>query len=317
MRNIKIFCLTVLATLAFTACNKEPEVSYDVPPAVQDAGTVTLEFRNFLGNQPLQLGTEYTSNGQVIKFSEVKYIISNITLERENGTDVVYNWDKLDKGTLLIDQGEEASKTILLDTMAASKYKAIKFGLGIKKDLDTISVTKTISPKFTELTRQKDMQWTWSDHYLFAKFKGTYGTNNPLSILIGNGSKGKKFHDNWDEREDISDNRDAFRYITLNFASPITLTKDGHIKIIIKADLDKLLNGDNKQTLTARIPEDQNNLDKMFPIVNNIGGRQGNTNGKIVTVSKIKDEAGDPDVDLEGLSNTENRSGMFSILSVE
>ena len=161
------------------------------------------------------------------------------------------------------------------------------------------------------------MQWTWSDHYLFAKFKGTYGTNNPLSILIGNGSKGKKFHDNWNEREDISDNRDAFRYITLNFASPITLTKDGHIKIIIKADLDKLLNGDNKQTLTARIPEDQNDLDEIFPIVNNIGGRQGNTNGKIVTVSKIKDEAGDPDVDLEGLSNTENRSGMFSILSVE
>ena len=57
----------------------------------------------------------------------------------------------------------------------------------------------------------------------------------------------------------------------------------------------------------------------MFPIVNNIGGRQGTTSGKVVTVSKVKNEKTDPDVDLEGISNTipVNRTGMFSLLSVE
>lgn len=320
MKNIKNISLSALALLALVACNKEPEVSYDVPPAVQDAGKVTLEFKNYFNDQPLQLETEYTSNGQTVKFSEVKYIISNITMEKEDETDVVYNWAKLDKGALLIDQaGNEASKTIELDTIAAARYKSIKFGLGVKRDHDTLSITRGLSPRFVEQARQKEMLWTWSDHFLFAKFKGTYGTNNPLEILIGNGKRNSKLHTDWDAKEDVSDNRDAFRYVTIDFTTPVTLTKDGHLKIVIKADLNKLLDGENKQTLTAKIPQAQNNLDKMFPIVNNIGGRQGTTSGKVVTVSKVKNETTDPDEDLEGISNTipANRTGMFSVLSVE
>ena len=295
MKNIKTLFAIAIATVALSSCNKESSFDYTIPPTVQDAGKVTLQFENYVGNEALQLNHAYTSNGQSISFSEDQ---------------VVYNWDNLNKAGYIIDQAEEASRTFVLDTMAAAKYKSIRFGLGVKKDLNSLTTAQRKSADFYTRTQTKGMQWSWADGFQFAKFAGTYGTNNDeLSILIGSGKKGKKLKTSWNSNED----RDAFRYVTLDLPTRSTLAKDGTLKIVIKADLDKILNGENRVTLSEKIPADQDNLDKMFPIVNNIGGRQ-DVNGKAIIVKKV----GSTTENLEGLvSSPANKTGMFSVLNVQ
>ena len=310
MKYIKTLFAIAIATVALSSCNKESSFDYTIPPTVQDAGKVTLQFENYVGNEALQLNHAYTSNGQSISFSEVKYVITNIAMIKENGDQVVYNWDNLNKAGYIIDQAEEASRTFVLDTMAAAKYKSIRFGLGVKKDLNSLTTAQRKSADFYTRTQTKGMQWAWADGFQFAKFAGTYGTNNDeLSILIGSGKKGKKLKTSWNSNED----RDAFRYVTLDLPTRPTLAKDGTLKIVIKADLDKILNGENRVTLSEKIPADQDNLDKMFPIVNNIGGRQ-DVNGKAIIVKKV----GSTTENLEGLvSSPANKTGMFSVLNVQ
>ena len=91
MKNIKTLFAIAIATVALSSCNKESSFDYTIPPTVQDAGKVTLQFENYVGNEALQLNHAYTSNGQSISFSEVKYVITNITMIKENGDQVVYN----------------------------------------------------------------------------------------------------------------------------------------------------------------------------------------------------------------------------------
>ncbi|EGD34626.1 MbnP family protein [Capnocytophaga sp. oral taxon 338] len=343
MKNLKIFFAVATAATVLSSCNKDPKEDYTLPP-VQDVGKVTLEFKNYFGNEPLQLNHSYTSNGQQVSFSEVKYVITNISMITKDGTEVVYNQENLDKAGYIISQAAEASQTFVLDTMAAAKYKTIRFGLGIKENLNDLEEARTKFPAFYRLSQEQDMQWAWSNNFLFAKIKGTYGGSNDLAVLIGNGQEGKKLHSTWNAKEGIDrvdvsivngkevkrkwkqSSRNAFRYIVLDLPDNFSLAKGGNAKITIKADLDKLLNGANKITLNAKIPEGQENMDMALRIMNNIGGRNSLSN-KGIRIRKIKDTSVSPDVDLENVADNTvvvnsdahkvDSKGMFSVLSVQ
>ena len=356
MRKFKTLLMAITTVAALSSCSKDDNNNQGngnpnptptpAPNAKPDANTaVSLQFQNYVGNERLVLGTDaasakpYTSNGQTLKFSEVKYVITNVVLVKADGSKVPYNNEDLDKGGFLINQEKVASLSPVLNNIPEGDYKGIEFGLGVKKDLNNLKLQEKF-PNFYNLTGKysfengKIMHWEWANGYRFVKLEGWYSNPNPgknkkgedlpaitngeLSIHIGSAFKGTKIGKGENakiENETLNIDRDAFRFISLDFPKPISVKKGATAKVTIKADFDKLINGTNKISLTGKIPV-IHHLNNMFPFVNNIGGNQGLDGNKII----VKD-INDPNKAQEGFENSENspldKVGMFSILSVE
>ncbi|RKW13506.1 MAG: hypothetical protein D8H93_12500, partial [Capnocytophaga sp.] len=284
-----------------------------------------------------------TSNGQTLKFSEVKYVITNVVLVKSDGTKVPYNTEDLDKGGFLINQENVASLSPVLNNIPEGDYQGIEFGLGVKKDLNDLKLQEKF-PNFYKLTGKysfengKIMHWEWANGYRFVKLEGWYTNPTPgknkkgedlpavtdgeLSIHIGSAFKGTKIKGEDGNTKEIKDlilnaDRDAFRFVSLDFPKNLTVKKGTTAKVTIKADFDKLINGTNKISLTGKIPV-IHNLNNMFPFVNNIGGNQGIDGKQIITKIFPTDEKPNPETPLSNLDNSKlDKVGMFSILSVE
>ena len=326
MRKIKTILMAITTVAVLSSCSKEDNSN--------STGKVSLQFDHYVGAEKLTLGTNaegakaYTSNGQTLKFSEVKYVITNVVLVKADGTIVPYHTEDLDKGGFLINDIPEGD------------YKGIEFGLGVKKELNNLKLQDKF-PNFYRLTGEFKhsgiMHWEWANGYRFVKLEGWYSNPTPknnkgedlpaitdgeLSIHIGSAFKGTTVigEDKNVEGKEIKDevlntDRDAFRFVSLDFPKNLSVKGGATAKVTIKADFDKLINGTNKISLNGKIPV-VHSLNNMFPFVNNIGGNQ-DLEGKKIIVKDIND----PQKAQKGFDNSESsaldKAGMFSVLNVE
>ena len=339
MRKFKTLLMAITTVAALSSCSKKDD-NNDSTPA-----KVTLQFDHYVGAEKLTLGTDaggakaYTSNGQTLKFSEVKYVITNVVLVKADGSKVPYHTEDLDKGGFLINQADAASLAPVLNEIPSGDYKGIEFGLGVKKELNNLKL-QTQFPNFYRLTGEFKhsgiMHWEWANGYRFVKLEGWYSNPTPgknkkgealpaitdgeLSIHIGSAFKGTKVIGEDKkvkgiENETLNIDRDAFRFVSLDFPKNLSVKGGATAKVTIKADFDKLINGTNKISLNGKIPV-VHSLNNMFPFVNNIGGNQ-DLEGKKIIVKDIND----PQKAQEGFDNSESsaldKAGMFSVLSVE
>ena len=337
MRKIKTILMAITTVAVLSSCSKEDNSN--------STGKVSLQFDHYVGAEKLTLGTDaagakaYTSNGQTLKFSEVKYVITNVVLVKADGTKVPYHTEDLDKGGFLINQADAASLAPVLNDIPEGDYKGIEFGLGVKKELNNLKLQDKF-PNFYRLTGEFKhsgiMHWEWANGYRFVKLEGWYSNPTPgkdkegnplpaitdgeLSIHIGSAFKGTKVIGEDKkvkgiENETLNIDRDAFRFVSLDFPKNLSVKGGATAKVTIKADFDKLINGTNKISLNGKIPV-VHSLNNMFPFVNNIGGNQ-DLEGKKIIVKDIND----PQKAQEGFDNSESsaldKAGMFSVLNVE
>ena len=347
MRNFRTLVIATTAIAALSSCSKDNNTPQpDKPtPELQGNGKIALQFENYVGEEKLTLGADantakaYTSNGQTLKFSEVKYVITNIVLVKADGTKVAYHTEDLDKGGFLINQENTASLSPILSEIPQGDYKGIEFGLGVKRELNNLSLQDKF-PNFYRLTgsfkQAQIMHWEWANGYRFVKLEGWYSNPTPgkdkegnplpaitdgeLSIHIGSAFKGTKIVNGEDikvENEILNTDRDAFRFVSLDFPKNLSVKGGATAKVTIKADFDKLINGTNKISLNGKIPV-VHSLANMFPFVNNIGGNQG-IDGKQIIIKDIPTKKNpDPKDPQSGLDNSKlDKVGMFSVLNVE
>ena len=345
MRNFRTLVIATTAIAALSSCSKDnntPQPGKPNPgqeekptPGLQGNGKVSLQFENYVGNEKLTLGADanaakaYTSNGQTLKFSEVKYVITNIVLVKADGTKVAYHTEDLDKGGFLINQENTASLSPILSEIPEGDYKGIEFGLGVKRELNNLSLQDKF-PNFYRLTgsfkQAQIMHWEWANGYRFVKLEGWYSnataTNDTLSIHMGSAFKGTKVVGEDKKVKEIKDeylnvDRDAFRFISLDFPKTLSVKKGATAKVTIKADLDKLVNGTNKITLEGKVPI-VHSLNNMFPFLNNIGGNQGLDGKKIITITSPAKGNPNPTQPQDNLDNSKlDKVGMFSVINVE
>ena len=339
MRNFRTLVIATTAIAALSSCSKDNNTPQpDKPtPELQGNGKIALQFENYVGEEKLTLGADanaakaYTSNGQTLKFSEVKYVITNIVLVKADGTKVAYHTEDLDKGGFLINQENTTSLTPILTELPEGDYKGIEFGLGVKKELNNLKLQDKF-PNFYNLTGKfsfesgKIMHWEWANGYRFVKLEGWYSnataTNDTLSIHMGSAFKGTKVVGEDKKVKEIKDeylnvDRDAFRFISLDFPKTLSVKKGVTAKVTIKADLDKLVNGTNKITLEGKVPI-VHSLNNMFPFLNNIGGNQGLDGKKIITITSPAKGNPNPTQPQDNLDNSKlDKVGMFSVINVE
>lgn len=257
------------------------------------SNSVTLEFQNTFKENVIVLGdstsTTATKNisaeGQSHYFSELKYVISNIRLVKTDGAEIPYHINDLDKGATVIDQSKSSSLNYVLNNIPAGEYKRIKFGLGIKPDLNKLDQVRF--PQFYANAGANDtkMHWEWGTGYRFTKIEGFYENDNQqLSIHTGSTVEGTN-----GDSSSYTQGVDAYREITLDLTTNASVSRTAP-KIIIRADFDKLLSG-KVSTIklgTANATPSVHTAANMVQFVNNLGG-----------------------------DGTSDVSGMFSILKVE
>jgi len=259
------------------------------------ANNITLHFNNTFKDKTIVLGdaasTTATANtsaeGQIHHFSELKYVISNIRLVKVDGGEIPYNINNLDKGATVVNHAKPQTLDYLLSDIPVGEYKQIKFGLGIKWELNTLDQIKF--PKFYAEAGANDteMMWQWATGYRFTKIEGFYDADNKsMSIHTGstvNGTEGSP--------DTYTQGVDAYRDLTLSLPKNAVVGKNAP-KITINADFDKLLSGkSNTMTIVAdnaSTPSYHSSMENMVKFVDNLGGN------------------GSSDI-----------SGMFSIESVE
>ncbi len=288
MKNLKNYILLAILSITFIACEDD-----DIPVA----NNVVLEFNNTFKGTTIVLGTDAitatvntSEAGQTHYFSELKYVISNIRLINADGIEIPYNINNLDNGATVVDHSKPTTLQYILNEIPTAEYTQIKFGLGVKSELNTLD--QVSFPNFYALAGANDteMMWEWGTGYRFTKIEGFYDVDDKeLSIHTGSTVDGTQ----GDESTYVS-GVDAYRDITLNLPTNAIVGSNAPL-ININVDFDKLLSGDNE-----------------FIILSSGDAMPNNATPNIHTAVQMTRF-----VDNIGGNGTSNVTGMFSITSVE
>lgn len=288
MKNVKkYFALTAL-TLAMVSCSSDDNSTA--------ANKITLSFTNTFGDKTIVLGdatsTTATVNtsveGQVHHFNELKYVISNIRLIKNDGKEIPYFINDLDQGAAVIDQAKASSLSYVLRDIPKGEYKQIKFGLGVRSDLNVLNEVRF--PNFYAAAGANDtqMMWEWGTGYRFTKIEGFYEADHqPLSIHTGSTLENG-------EKEDLKQGVDAYRDITLDLPVFAQVGKSSP-EILIKADFNALLSGKSNTIMLKSGTDSESNATpnvhtavQMVKFVDNLGGNGRSDVSGMFSVLQVK-----------------------------
>ncbi|MDM1097764.1 hypothetical protein HX038_12790 [Myroides odoratimimus] len=288
MKNLTKSFLLFAASLAVVSC------SNDDSNAV--ANNVTLEFTNTFKDKVIVLGDASSSSatvnksaeGQEHQFSELKYVISNIRLIKNDGKEIPYHVNDLDKGATVVNQAKAETLNYLLTNIPRGEYKQIKFGLGVRSDLNVLDQIKFPVFYANAGANDTEMMWEWGTGYRFTKIEGFYDADKKqMSIHTGSTL------DDGDNGELIQ-GVDAYREVVLNLPTHAVVGSSAPT-IKIKADFDKLLTGKSN---TIKLSTGKGPNDNATPNIH-------------TAVQMVKF------VDNLGGNGTSDVTGMFSIISVK
>ncbi|MEC4054059.1 MbnP family protein [Myroides odoratimimus] len=288
MKNLTKSFLLFAASLAVVSC------SNDDSNAV--ANNVTLKFINTFKDKVIVLGDASSSSatvnksaeGQEHQFSELKYVISNIRLIKNDGKEIPYHVNDLDKGATVVNQAKAETLNYLLTNIPRGEYKQIKFGLGVRSDLNVLDQIKFPVFYANAGANDTEMMWEWGTGYRFTKIEGFYDADKKqMSIHTGSTL------DDGDNGELIQ-GVDAYREVVLNLPTHAVVGSSAPT-IKIKADFDKLLTGKSN---TIKLSTGKGPNDNATPNIH-------------TAVQMVKF------VDNLGGNGTSDVTGMFSIISVK
>ena len=136
--------------------------------------TFTIEFKNFVGDDVLQLDSSTYKNefAQTYTISKFKYYISNIHLTKKDGKQYASN------DYFLVNEEDESSKTIVLNSVPDDTYTSISFTLGVD------SLHNCSGAQSGALDPVNAMFWAWNTGYIFLKLEGkSAASKSPGNIL--------------------------------------------------------------------------------------------------------------------------------------
>lgn len=297
--TINYLAISVIS-LAMLSCSKNDE------PV---ANNIKLHFDNTFKGETIVLGDEHSTTasenisarGQVHRFTELKYVISNIRLVRADGSEFPYHINDLDKGATVVNQAKPQSLDYVLSDIPVGEYSQIKFGLGVKQDLNTLDQVRFPNFYAEAGANDTEMMWEWGAGYRFTKIEGFYDADHKqLSIHTGS-TKGGDGDDpsEWEWEQGV----DAYRDIVLTLPNTARVG-GGAPRIVIDADFDKLLSG-KRYTIVLRSGKDPNGHDEPDTEYNDA---TPNIHTAVQMMKFVDNLGGDGSSDI---------TGMFSVRSVE
>ncbi|HEY1045140.1 MAG TPA: MbnP family protein [Bacteroidia bacterium] len=176
---INISILTLLLVMSFSACKPtEPE-----KPNTESGKNLVLKFNAMFDDKPLSwAGQSITGAGDTVSFDKIKFIMSNFTLETNDGKFITFPEFY---GYLSLRTGRDS---VILKNVPEGAYKSIRFMVGLDSatnhsDPNLRSIDHPLKPAVN------DMHWGWAGGYIFNILEGYYqnnGATNGFSFHIAN-----------------------------------------------------------------------------------------------------------------------------------
>ena len=218
----------LITLISFMACSEDS----DDNTSSQDLMNVTLQFQNQIEGENVVLNSEsYVNADETYQIETLRYIISNIVLIAENGEEFVYPQAE---SYFVINEENEASKSITLENIPAQNYAAIRFGLGVDQSNYPLNGVNNFVPTAEE----NNMLWSWSAGYIFLRFEGNYtsatATNHPFAYHIG--SHGEML--------------DNYKEITLDFENMLSPNSSNSVEIT--SNIAKIFNAEFSLSLEEK-----------------------------------------------------------------
>ena len=195
--------------LGFVACSEDS----DDQASPQEFTEVTLQFQNQIEGENVVLNSEtYMNSEETYEIETLRYIISNIVLIAENGEEFAYPQAE---SYFVVNEENEASKSITLEGIPMQNYEAIRFGLGVDQSNYPLNGVNNFVPTAEE----NNMLWSWSAGYIFLRFEGNYtsATENDHLFAYHIGSHGQAL--------------DNYKEVTLDFQNTLALGSSNSIEI--------------------------------------------------------------------------------------
>ncbi|WP_019039406.1 MbnP family protein [Psychroflexus tropicus] len=244
-----IYLASILGLLL--SCNDDEEIFNS------ETKDVSINFLNTINSEIINLdsNTYQNSAGEEFSINELKYIISNIEFEKENGDVFRY---PVEDGYFLINQENNDSKFITLKNIPIENFKILRLGIGI----DQSNYPLNGVDNFVPTAEESGMLWSWSAGYIFFKMEGNYSVNQVQSpFLFHIGSHGT--------------NLDNYKVVELSSQEPFLNLNQQNL-ISIKADLLKVFNATHDiqiqdkpdvQIDPENAPKIAENVSQMFSLV--------------------------------------------------
>jgi hypothetical protein len=208
----------------FTACSNDD----DNTPTGE--GSLKLEFDNVYKSADLAFNTAYTNtNGETVKVSKAKYIVSNIVLTKADGT--TYTVPK-SESYFIIDEATAASTLLTLPNIPAANYTKVSFGIGV--DQEQFLLGADGQGNFLAQAQAAGMMWSWSAGYKFIAFEGTFtsaAVTTDTTFMLHTGKTGTDYN---------------YATVTLDLPENALVRTNITPQVHIMADLAQLIDGTNK-----------------------------------------------------------------------
>lgn len=250
----KYFLISTIIISVFISCKKDDEIDPN------DKNIVTLEFENFVGTNPLTLGSNtYTnSSGEDFTVSTLNYYVSNISIKKVDGTDV-----KFPDQYFLVRQSDPTTFIINLADVPAGDYKEISYNIGVDstKSVSDVSQRKGV---LDVADLGKEMYWAWNSGYIFMRMEG----QSSAVPTRADGSKTYYLHTGgYGGYSAASKTANNNRMVTLAFPSNATVRRNISSEIHIFSDILKVFKG--KTTIKLAEINNTHSPAVAVPIANN------------------------------------------------
>lgn len=221
---------TTIAVLAlttfFVSCSSDDDTA---PITEGTTGDAEFFFDNGVAGDKLILGNTYTnSNGENLTIDRLNYIVSNIVLIKEDGSEYVYPKEE----SYFIISEEAGMFTVHLEGIPAGDYKKVRLGLGV--DNERYLQGETAQQSFWDLAFANNLTWTWSTGYRFINFEGSFTSAAVTAATIFQVHQGS------------NSATDNYREVTLDLPNTARVREDEMPSIHIKTDANVILDGTNK-----------------------------------------------------------------------
>ncbi len=221
--QFKNIIATAAIVLVLNSCSKDDE-------QITGVGSLKLEFDNVYGDADFAMNTAYAnSNGEVIKASKIKYIVSNIVLTKEDGS--TYTVPKAES-YFIIDEATPSSTLLQVSNIPAANYIKVTYGIGVDKAQFDLGATG--QGDFLATAQNAGMMWSWSAGYKFLAFEGTFTSSTITTdtmFMLHTGQTGTDYN---------------YTTVSMNLPDKALVRTNITPQVHILANLKQLIDGTNK-----------------------------------------------------------------------
>jgi hypothetical protein len=152
---LKKKCLQFVGTILFIVLSFISNAQHSAK------GLLSIAFKHYVNDSILHLDSTYKNSiGQTFTITNFKYYLCQLQLQQDNGKNYFSN------DYFLINEDEDASKNIMLNTIPNGNYTSISFTIGVD------SLHNCSGAQSGALDPINTMFWAWNSGYIFLKLEG-------------------------------------------------------------------------------------------------------------------------------------------------